>query len=375
MSVIGMDISSNRISIAEIAKKRNSFIVQNAAVFELPQQVIEQGEIKDTAVVSNAIKDIWKIYRFSSRKVLVGLSNPKVIIKEIQLPVTVDSEIKSSIKLQINDLVPIAKNNITYDYFISEKGQDFSKIMIAGAAKNMINSIVESLRNVKINPLSIDLNCFSLYRVINYIYKFKKAETGKEKTAYCLVNIGKDISIINMVTGGGELKFPRFSNISVKTFMDNISKKLNLNYYQTEKILDTFDFGQTYDLQFDRNLQSEQESKTPEKMFDSRDLDISMALKEAGSQILDEINRSIDYFINRYSSYNVNKIIISGDTFTNFDQYIQKETDYNVEQVNISRHFSMKPLNKKNYYRDKPLGLLGNQLTLAIGMALRGFGL
>ncbi|MGM0365596.1 MAG: type IV pilus assembly protein PilM [Actinomycetota bacterium] len=374
MSIIGMDISSNRIAVAEIDKKRKSFALLNAAVFEVPQQVIEKGEIKDTRVVSSALRDIWKHYRFGSRKVLVGLSNPKVIIKEIQVPVTSDTEIESSIKLQINDLVPIAKNNITYDYFVSEKGKDFSRIMIAGAAKNMIDGIVESLRDVKINPESIDLNCFSLYRVMNYIYGFKKVESDKEKSAYCLVNIGKDISIINMVTGN-ELKFPRFSNISVKTFIDSVSKKLGINYFQTEQILDSFDFDQAFDIQFDRKLGSGEKSNGSGQQATAQDPDISTTVREAGTQFVDEINRSIDYFINRYSSYNIHKILISGDTFTNFDKFIEKEIGYKVEQVDISSHFSMEPLKRKDYYRDRQLKLLGNQLTLAIGMALRGFGL
>ncbi|MDZ7838185.1 MAG: pilus assembly protein PilM [Actinomycetota bacterium] len=90
----------------------------------------------------------------------MGLSNPKVIIKEIKLPITDNKEIESSIKYQINDLVPISKNNITYDYFVVDKEDESSNIMIAGAAKNIVDSIVESLRNIKINPMAIDLNCF-----------------------------------------------------------------------------------------------------------------------------------------------------------------------------------------------------------------------
>ncbi len=374
MSVIGMDISSNRIAVAEIAKKRNSFAVLNAAVFELPYQVIEMGEIKDSKVVSRAVKEIWKHYRFGGRKVLVGLSNPKVIIKEIQLPVTGESDIKSSIELQINDLVPIERNNLTYDYYVSEKNKEYSRIMIAGAAKNMIDSIIESLRDVKICAAAVDLNCFSLYRVINHICGFKKPKDQDEKTAYCMVNIGKDISIINMVTEDG-LKFPRFSNISTLAFVGSVSAKLELDYSATEQMLDSFDFSQAIDIKFDRTIESEPKPIGPVKPADSQQMDASMAFKEAGNLIIEEINRSIDYFINRYPSYNLQKIFISGDAFNNFGKFIETEMDYKVEQINIEDHFSLDRLKKKDFYKNKPLGLLGNQLTLAIGMGLRGFGI
>lgn len=373
MSYIGMDISSNRIAVAEVAKNRNKFLVTNAAVFEVPQQVIEKGEIKDTKVVSNAIKEIWNYYRFRSNKVLVGLSNPKVIIKEIKLPLTDDKEIDSAIRYQINDLVPIAKDNITYDYFIVDKHNGSSDVMIAGAAKNIIDSIVESLRAIKINPAAIDLNCFSLYRTMDAAYDFQQAKT--KKGAYCLVSIGKNISIINMVTEG-QLKFPRFSNIGIEKFIDYIVKKLNLGYSEAEKILDTFDFDLSLDIQFDRKLASgELPNAGTQVKKNNHDIALNVAIKEASSQFINEINRSIDYFLNRYAAYHIEKIILSGDTFLNFDRFAEKETTFPVEQFKISQFYDLSTLNKKTCYTGKSLEILGNQLTMAIGMALRGYGL
>ncbi|MCG9479657.1 MAG: hypothetical protein K9H14_05545 [Actinomycetia bacterium] len=108
---------------------------------------------------------------------------------------------------------------------------------------------------------------------------------------------------------------------------------------------------------------------------DDHDITLNIAIKEASSQFINEINRSIDYFLNRYSTYNIEKIIISGDTFKNFDLLIKKETGFEVEQFNVGNYFNLDVLNKKTYYLNKDLNHFANQLTLAIGMALRGYGL
>ncbi|MDZ7838184.1 MAG: hypothetical protein U5N58_09640 [Actinomycetota bacterium] len=148
---------------------------------------------------------------------------------------------------------------------------------------------------------------FSLYRVIDTAYNFQSQKATDKKNAYCLVNIGKDISIINMVIGN-QLKFPRFSNISIKTFVDYISKKTNKSYSDIEKVLDDFDFDQSLDMQFDRNLEPGMGGDTETSVSkDDHDITLNTAIKEASSQFINEITRSIDYFLNRYSTYNIRK--------------------------------------------------------------------
>jgi len=188
MLSVGLDLSSNKISIVEIVKNRRGVFIRNAVLEDIPDNSIVKGEIQDAVVLSRSLKEIWRKYKISGRKVYVGFSNQKAIVKEIKLPLTDEKDIASSIKYQISDFIPITKNNIFYDYYIMEKGDDFSKIMLVGVVKSMITNVIESLKNAGLITQAIDLSCFALYRVIDHIYDLEKIKEEKK----CF-NTGEDL--------------------------------------------------------------------------------------------------------------------------------------------------------------------------------------
>src|SRR4030042_5130358 len=169
MLSIGLNLSSNRIYAIELLKSGKNHVIRKIVRSELPPGCIVKGEIQDTDVLSRGLKDIWRKYRISDRKVFIGISNQKVIAKEIKIPVIDDSEIDNSIKFQINDFIPIPKNNIIYDYYVIEKGEDYSRIMLVGAMKSMIDDVVSSFKRAGLLAQAIDLSVFALLRKINHI--------------------------------------------------------------------------------------------------------------------------------------------------------------------------------------------------------------
>ena len=104
MPSIGLNLSSNRIYAIELLKSGKNHVIRKMVRSELPHGCIVKGEIQDTDILSRGLKDIWRKYRISDRKVFIGISNQKVIAKEIKIPVIDDSEIDNSIKFQINVL-------------------------------------------------------------------------------------------------------------------------------------------------------------------------------------------------------------------------------------------------------------------------------
>ena len=191
MLSVGLDLSSNKISIVEMVKNRKGNFIRNAVLEDVPDGSIVKGEIQDTVVLSKSLKEIWKKYKISGRKVYVGIYNQKAIVKEIKLPLTDEKDIASSIKYQISDFIPIPKNNIFYDYYIMEKGSDSSTIMLVGAVKSMITDVIESLKNAGLITQAIDLNCFALYRIIDHIYNLEAVGEKKIKSLFVLLALAR----------------------------------------------------------------------------------------------------------------------------------------------------------------------------------------
>jgi len=385
MLSVGLNLSSNRVYIIELLKSGKNHAIRKMIRSDLPGGCTERGEIQDTDILAGSLKDIWRKYRISDRKVFIGISNQKVIAKEIKIPVTDDTEIDNSIKFQINDFIPIAKNNIVYDYYIVEKGEDYSRLMLVGAMKSMINDVAKSFKGAGLLAQAIDLNCFSLYRIVDYIGSFEKKTRSEIPGAYCVVNLGLEMSILEMIQDDN-LKYPRFTSTSIRNFIESISKEIKKDNKYYEKIISKFDFKSLFIKKNDDNekIKKEQKkdmpAKTGEKENKKTDKDdkqntadvigIAGIMKNNADRLIEEIKLSIEHFLQENPKYKVKKVILTGEYIKNIDKYIEQEINYKVEMLNIADYFSLKYLKNNPEYKDKDLNYLLD--PLAIGMALRG---
>jgi type IV pilus assembly protein PilM len=391
MLSVGMDISSNKVTIVELLKSRKGTMIKNAANFKIPPESINKGEIQDPVPLSKGLRQTWKRYKISGRNIYIGISNLKVIVKEATLPLTEEEEINNSLKYQINDFIPIARDNLYYDYYIMEKREKSSKIMLVGAMKSMISNVIESVRGAGLIVQAIDLNCFSLFRTLELVCGL----TGDKKT-YFAVNIGPEISIIEVIKNS-TLRFPRFLSNSTSTFINSIEGAAGFEKNLSRDIAYSFDFGtlvkdapvkkksgnKSSENKEEKNteIKSVKEEGPVETSADNQE--ISIEVKEAleddeviktissiADNFVNEVKMSIEHYIQEDPGVKIEKILLTGENLKNFDKYIQYRTKYRVERLNISDNFSMQLIKKNSIYRNTDMEQVLD--PLAIGMALRG---
>ncbi len=391
MISVGLDISSKKITIVEIVQTRKGMAIKNAIDFEIPQDSIKNGELQDPVVLAKELKKVWRKYKISGRNVFVGLSNLKAIVKEVELPLVDDNEISNSLKYQINDFIPIPKDNILYDYYIMEKQKSSSKIMLVGAMKSMIMNVIEAVKGAGLISQAIDLNCFSLFRTLDYVYNF-----SKNKKSLCAVNLGQDISVIEIIEND-TLKFPRFLSNSISSFTTNIERMTGGDTDLSSEIINNFDFsnlikGSTVtketrgpaklgtDSNTEKTKTSKEEKAPPkEKKVESTEDKIKKAINDekiieimgsTADNLINEIKMSIEHYIQENSRSKIEKIILTGENLINFEKYIKQETNYKVEKLDCSGSFTLDTLRKNLVYDSMDLSKILN--PLAIGMAIRG---
>ncbi len=389
MLSVGIDISSNKVTIVELLKSRKGIMIKNAANFEIPSESINKGEIQDPVPLSKGLKQAWKKYRISGRYLHIGLSNLKVIIKEVSLPLTEEDEINNSLKYQINDFIPIAKDNLYYDYYIMEKSDKSSKIMLVGAMKSMISNVIESVRGAGLIAQAIDLNCFSLFRTLELIYGF-----SEDKNTYFAVNIGPDISIIEVIKNS-ILRFPRFFSNSTSTLINsiesagfdkNLSRDIAYSYDFSNLVKDVPDKKKSgnkssVNKEESNEIKSAKEGQPVENSDENQETspevkealendEVVKSISSIADNIVNELKVSIEHYIQQDPGVKIEKILLTGENLKNFDKYIQYRTNYKVERLNISENFSVQLIKKNNIYKNADMEQILD--PLAIGMALRG---
>ena len=384
MAAVGINLSSSKISVIELAGSRKDIIIKNMVKAELPSESIIKGEVQNPIILANGLKEIWKKYKISDRKVFIGIANQKVIVKEVKIPVVDDIEIANSVKYQISDFIPIPKNNIIYDYFIIEKEESFSRLMLVGALKSMIDNVVESFKKAGLLAQAIDLNCFALYRTIDYIYGLEKNVKKNESNVFCIAYLGREISIMGIIQNN-YLKYPRFTSTSINSFIEKIYKEIKKDTKYCEGIIDKFNFrslleeretrGKTIkeksnDSSNAKSQKKEDKKSDKDNIENIDDKNITEIMKDTADHIIYEISLSLEHFLQENPKNKIDKIILTGEYIKNIDKYIKQKLNYKVEVLNISDYFSLKYLLKNPNYRDKNLNYLLDPLS--IGMALRG---
>lgn len=383
MLAIGLNLSSSVINIVELLKTRKNIVVRKMVRAEVPSDSIIKGEIQKPDILAGNLKEIWRKYKISDRKVFIGIANQKVIAKEVKIPVIDDAEISSSIQYQISDFIPIPRNNIIYDYYVVEKGEDHSRIMLVGAMKSMIDDVVFSFKNAGLLAQAIDLNCFALFRTVNYIYgngEIEKNEKIKKADTFCVVNLGTEMSIIEMIQDNN-LKYPRFTSISVQSFIDEIYKEIKEDNKYCKDIISGFDFknlmtkkntAATKKIE-NKDSQTKPKLKTNKKTDKDDEIEnknITGIIKKMADLFIGEIGLSIEHFMQENPKSRIEKIVLTGEYIKNIDKYIEQELQYKVELLNIMDSFSLKYLKDTGDYDNKDLNYILD--PLAIGMALRG---
>ena len=85
-TAIGLDIGSSGVRAAEVSFGKNGITLEKFGQVELPEGSVRDGEVIDTDAVATAIKHLWAHSKFSSKSVVLGVANGKVIVRQVELP-------------------------------------------------------------------------------------------------------------------------------------------------------------------------------------------------------------------------------------------------------------------------------------------------
>jgi type IV pilus assembly protein PilM len=131
------------------------------------------GEVVDLPVVSAALRRLWKEGGFGSREVVVGVANSRVVARVVDLPVLPDDELRSSLRWQVQDLIPLPIEDAELDLQVIERpavgaGPDARlKALLVAAHRDMLRSLLAALDGASLKASRIDLVPFALVRALS----------------------------------------------------------------------------------------------------------------------------------------------------------------------------------------------------------------
>ncbi|MHB8781386.1 MAG: type IV pilus assembly protein PilM [Candidatus Geothermincolia bacterium] len=345
-TAVGLDIATDSVKIAELQiSSRTQPILTNVGIVNLPPGAVRDGEIEDGAIVADAIRQLIEGTGIKQRHVILGLANQKVIVRPIELPYMESDELKSALQFQVQEFIPIPVEDALVDFdiieeFMTGEDQRMLSVLLVAAYREMVQSYIDTLKVGGLTAVAIDLKVFALTRSL-LLHEFAAIpEMGEEPEAVCIINIGAGITNMVIVKAG----VPRFARILMRGGDDF-----------TRSLMDRLDVDAAEAEEFKLGLAASEEA--------------SNLIRQEIMRFVNEIRRSLDYFVTQTQERNLRRIVVSGNgsRILNFPQELSAALRLPVE---IGRPFQNVQLGQLAYGPEE-LAEMEPALAVAVGLALR----
>jgi type IV pilus assembly protein PilM len=213
-NIVGIDISNWGIRAVEVsdATKARPTVVRYRSV-RLPEGAVHRGDVVEPSTVATGLKQLWTTGGFTSKDVVLGVGNHRVLARDLTVPKMNIERIRESLPFQVQELLPVPVEDAILDFYpisesVSENGPVVNGLLVAAVKEPVVNN-VKAAELAGLNPVDVDLIPFALSRVL------LRGEHGKGTVA--VIEIGESTSTVIVAkdgvpqfvriipTGGGDL--------------------------------------------------------------------------------------------------------------------------------------------------------------------------
>ncbi|WP_394278432.1 pilus assembly protein PilM [Microbacterium sp.] len=197
---VAVEITETGVRAIEATIGRNPTIV-TAGEVPLPDGAAKDSEIIDRAAVAMALQRLWADARISSRDVVLGVGNRRILVREHSTQLTNPDHIRQSLPFEVQDRLPVPVDQAVLDFVPTRQDQHGVHGLLVAAVAEHMEELVGALGAAKLRVTSIDLLAFGYARALAALTA--PGETG------LILGIGAHTTHIVIATGG----IPRFVRV------------------------------------------------------------------------------------------------------------------------------------------------------------------
>ncbi|GAA3731586.1 type IV pilus assembly protein PilM [Leifsonia bigeumensis] len=168
--LVGVDIGSNTVRAVEVAgvgTKRPSVV--RFFSMPLPEGAVKNGEVLEVNTVAAALRQLWAAAKFSSKEVVLGVGNAKVLVRDLAVPKLSRREIRESLPTHVQEMLPVPVSDALLDFYpISEAASETGPVvngLLVAAIKDPVLANVRAVQLAGLSPVGVDLIPFALTRL------------------------------------------------------------------------------------------------------------------------------------------------------------------------------------------------------------------
>ena len=343
---MGLDIGTSGVRAAELSLGKGAATLERFGQVALPLGAVRDGEVIDSDTVAGAIKQLWAQAKFSSKKVVVGVANQKVVVRQVDLPWLPVKELRQSLAFQVQDYIPMPVEQAILDFhpleeFTNESGARMLRVLLVAAARDMVGSAMEAVHKAGLQPSMVDLTSFAVLR------SQVTSSSGFAVEAEALVDVGASVTNI-VVHQGGVPRFVRILLMGGGDITDAVAERLGVPADQAESVKQTTGLAL---------IPSQAEAHPANR-----------AIEQTGGAFVEEVRGSLDYYLAQPGAARIGRVVLSGggSRLTGLVERLQTATRLPVE---VAHPMSVLKIGKTGLTPEQ-LSYVEPMVTVPVGLAL-----
>jgi type IV pilus assembly protein PilM len=165
-TLVGLDIGALAVRAAETRRGKDGASVVKWAQAPLPAGTVRAGAICDPDTVTATLRRLWSTGRLGSRKVVLGLTNPQVVVREMSVPNLTGHKLRQALPFQVRDVLPLPVERSILDFCpLADPGTgDTVRGLLIAAPKDPVLAAVHAVQRAGLHVTRVDLAAFALLR-------------------------------------------------------------------------------------------------------------------------------------------------------------------------------------------------------------------
>ncbi len=281
--VLGLDIGSSTIKVAEVEVGKKVSVLRNFSLIPTPPAATAGGDIIDADLLSETIKQAVLELGAGHKNICTGLWGSSVIIKRISIPQMEESLIAEQIRWEAEQYIPYDINEVNLDFKVldieSEQG-DTMEILLVAAIQEVVFTTAELITSAGLNCSILDVEGFALANCFEANY----GALGDQVVG--LLNVGSAVTNF-VILEKGEVVFCRDMPVGGLVYTNEIAKSLGVSMVEAEGMKLGFSTGHA----------------VPEE--------VGAVIENTHSVILDDVASNLEFYHNT-SSFQVGQFFVTG---------------------------------------------------------------
>lgn len=301
-SLVGLEIEAGSIAAAEVEQGVEG--VAKVAVQPLPAGAYEDGEVVDPEAVTAALRALFDANKLSKR-VRLGVANPRVVVRTVRLPAIENpEELDSAIRFSAQEQIAMPLEQAVIDHRViggvpaQEGAPPQIDVMVVAARRDMISASLKPLRDAGLEPVGVDLSSFGMIRALGEVAAAPTAtdpgaEPAPSAVLYCNVGDVTNLAVAKRRT----CLFTRVSPVGLDDAAATLAGNLQLSPEHALVWLEYTGLSRPI----------EQIEGDPTALAAAR-----AALEGVASSLFDELRLSLDFYGAQEAAIPVESVVLCG---------------------------------------------------------------